>query len=129
MERILYIAAGGAIGAVARWAVSGWAQRLADTPFPWGTLTVNLLGSLIIGALWGVFERFISAPNLRMFLLVGLLGGFTTFSTYSIETVSLLRDGELKLALVNALSHNALGVALAFAGYMLARMLLNSGAG
>ncbi|HSH00012.1 MAG TPA: fluoride efflux transporter CrcB, partial [candidate division Zixibacteria bacterium] len=118
---------GGALGAVGRWALSGWAQRFANSALPWGTLAVNLFGSLLIGALWAAFERFVVSPNLRVFLLVGLLGGFTTFSTYSLETVMLLRDGELRLALYNALAQNALGVGLALGGYLLVRAALSTG--
>ena len=106
--------------------VADWAQRLSNSALPWGTLVVNLIGSVTIGALWALLERFVISPNIRVFLLVGLLGGFTTFSTYSLETVTLLRDGEVRLALVNALTHNALGVGLALGGYLLVRALINA---
>lgn len=125
MRELLYIACGGAIGAVMRFLVGGWAQRLSwGVVFPWGTLAVNLLGSLIIGVLWAIFDRFIGAPNLRLFLLVGLLGGFTTYSTFSIETLNLLRDGELRLATLYVIAHIVLGLALAAGGYLAARGLL-----
>jgi CrcB protein len=119
------ILVGGGLGSLARYGMSGFAQQRIHSIFPLGTLSVNLAGSLLIGLLWGLAENSTLSPNARTFLFVGLLGGFTTFSSYSIETLSLLRDGEVKLAFLNLFLNNILGIALAFGGLLLARELMN----
>jgi len=83
---------------------------------------VNLIGSFIIGLLWGMFENQ-PAANLRTFLFVGVLGGFTTFSAYSIETLNLFRDGNVRLAILNILLNNLLGILLALGGFALAKLI------
>lgn len=121
MVKLLLIALGGALGSLARYSASGFAQQKYGGVFPVGTLTVNLAGSFLIGLLWGLAENSTLNPNVRTFLFVGILGGFTTFSTFSLETLNLLRDGEFKLALVNILLNNVVGIVLAFVGLMLAK--------
>ena len=121
MIKLLLILSGGALGSLGRYAVSGLAHRLSTSMFPIGTLAVNLIGSFIIGLLWGAFENTIISPNARSFIFIGVLGGFTTFSTYSLETLNLLRDGEIKLAFLNLALNNILGLLLAFAGLALAK--------
>ncbi|NQT72581.1 MAG: fluoride efflux transporter CrcB [Chloroflexi bacterium] len=123
--KFLYIALGGAIGALLRYAISGLPHRYFESVFPWGTLTVNLLGSFAIGFLWGAFERTTVSPNLKTFLFIGILGAFTTFSTYSIESINLLRDGEIKLALTNILISNVACIVLCFVGFISSRYLVN----
>ncbi len=96
-----------------------------------GTLAVNLIGSAVIGFLAGWF---LSAPapvsqNLRLFLIVGILGGFTTFSSFSLENLNLIREGHIRTALVYILTSNVLGIGLAFGGFLLARALSRSVAG
>lgn len=125
MLRFFCVGFGGAAGALLRYIVSGWVYRFSDGIFPWGTLTVNLLGSLIIGILWGFFEVFIVSQNLRLFLFMGILGSFTTFSTFSLESFSLLRDGEYGLLLFNIFLSVVLGIILVFAGYLSARYAVN----
>ncbi|HDK16823.1 MAG TPA: fluoride efflux transporter CrcB, partial [Nitrospirae bacterium] len=98
MVKIILLATGGAIGTVFRYALSGLTYRVFDSVFPWGTLFVNLSGSLVIGLLWGFFEIESLPSNLRSFVFIGILGGFTTFSTFTLESFSMFRDGELKLA-------------------------------
>lgn len=95
MKDALLVALGGAIGSVLRWAIVGGSARLPRAAsFPWGTLGVNLVGSCIIGfVLTLAFERGWVAPGLRLFLVTGVLGGFTTFSAFSWETLVLVRDG------------------------------------
>ena len=95
MRIALLVALGGATGSVLRWLVTQWAQRLTPaSSFPWGTLTVNAVGSLAIGALMTLAaERASLSPEMRMLLVTGVLGGFTTFSAYSYETLVLLKDG------------------------------------
>jgi CrcB protein len=123
MIKLLFLTAGGAIGTLSRYAVSGLAHTLFGSDFPYGTLSVNLLGSFTVGLLWGLFESESLSPASRSFVFIGFLGGFTTFSTYSLETLNLLRDGQVKFALMNILLHNFLGLVLVFGGFVLARVL------
>ncbi|WP_287154982.1 fluoride efflux transporter CrcB [Candidatus Solincola tengchongensis] len=103
MTRYLLVAIGGMLGAVARYGLSGWISNRTDGGFPYGTLAVNLLGSFIIGFfLILALERFSWSPGVRLFFAVGFLGAFTTFSTFSYETVELLREGAYAMAALNA---------------------------
>ncbi|MDY6941741.1 MAG: fluoride efflux transporter CrcB [Pseudomonadota bacterium] len=98
----LAIAAGGALGALARYWMSVWVQRVAGTDFPLGTLSVNVVGSLILGFLYSwSLTRADSAPLVRSLLMVGFLGSFTTFSTFSVETLNLLTAGAFGKSLAN----------------------------
>jgi CrcB protein len=95
---------GGGVGAFARYSMQGIIYRWIGTAFPYGTLAVNVIGCFLIGLFMIVFEdRFLVNPTLRIFLTVGILGGFTTFSTFSYETISMLRDGEIYFAFANIL--------------------------
>jgi CrcB protein len=123
MLKVLYIAIGGAAGAVLRYWLSGTTQRIFNGGFPWGTLSVNLAGSLIIGFLWGMFESVVVSQNVRILLFIGILGSFTTFSTFSLESFHLIRDGEYNLFLMNVMASFLLGVALVFAGYFISQYL------
>ena len=127
MLRLIYIAAGGATGALLRYWTSGVVHKVWGSGFPWGTLSVNLFGSFIIGFLWGMFELMVVSQQTRVFLFIGLLGSFTTFSTFSLESFHLIRDGEYGLLFVNILSSFILGIVLVFAGYFLSRFLVNIG--
>jgi CrcB protein len=118
------IAIGGAIGTLLRYVVSGFTHRFADATFPWGTLAVNLTGCFIIGFLWEVFDKGAFSPTIRLLVFVGFLGGYTTFSSFGLETFTLMRDGEYRLALVNILASNILGILLVFAGFFSARNLM-----
>lgn len=124
MRNVLLVAVGGALGSVLRWGVSGVVQRWSSGPFPWGTLAVNLAGSLAIGLVGGLaLERALIPPPTRLFVIVGLLGGFTTYSAFSFETLALLRDGQWTSALGYVLGSVAGGLAAAFAGHALAMRL------
>ena len=123
----LYIAVGGAAGAVLRYLVSGWAYALLGTGFPWGTLVVNLIGSFLIGFLWQLFANVPVPPNMRLLIFTGGLGAFTTFSTFAREKAELLKIGDIKTVMVYALTSNVLGVLLVFAGYLLANNLIKNG--
>ena len=93
---------GGGIGAVARYWLQGAVYRSMAADFPYGTFLVNLLGCFAIGFLMSAFEvRFVVTPPLRMFLAIGVLGGFSTFSSFSYETIALLREGSIALGLLN----------------------------
>lgn len=121
MRDALLVAAGGAIGSVLRWWLGGVVQRASGSPFPWGTLAVNLAGSFAIGWLATLaLERALIPPSARMFLIVGLLGGFTTFSAFSWENLALLRDGQWATGALFAFGSVALGLLAALAGMALA---------
>jgi len=119
----LLIAAGGAIGTVFRYILSGIDYKLSSGVFPVSTIIINLTGSLVIGLLWGLCEYSAISSNVRMFIFIGLLGGFTTFSTFCLENFNLIRDGELKIAVCNVVLSNVLGVVLVFIGFFLSRYL------
>jgi len=118
----LLVALGGALGSVLRWAVGGWVHAaLPTSTFPWGTFSVNALGSFAIGALLGLaLERALVSPPMRLLLVTGVLGGFTTFSAFSFETLQLLRDGQWPAAVGYSLGSVALGLFAAFGGWALA---------
>jgi fluoride exporter len=126
-SRYLLVAAGGALGSVARYWVGGWAPRLFGQAFPYGTLTVNLLGSFLISLVMGVaLNTGAVSPNVRIFLTTGILGGFTTYSSFNYETMALLEQrlwasGALNLALtvVGCLAAGLLGL-------MVARLVVGS---
>lgn len=104
MQNYLLVFAGGGIGGAARYWLSGLVYQRLGSEFPSGTLLVNVIGCLLIGLLMSIFEdRFVLYPSLRIFLTIGILGGFTTFSSFSFETMALLRDGELFYASANVL--------------------------
>ena len=116
------IGSGGFLGALARYGMTGFVQRqLPPTAFPYGTLAVNLLGCLLIGAIAGLAEtRQLLGQEFRAFALIGLLGGFTTFSTFAHETTILLRHDAYLQAVTNVGLHVGLGLVLAWAGYAVA---------
>ncbi len=124
MFKIIVIGIGGAIGAFLRYVISGITYKFFDGLFPYGTLSVNLLGALFIGLLWGISEKITFSPDLRIFVFVGILGAFTTFSTYTLETLNLLRDGEIKIAMMNILVSNIFGILLVFAGFIASKYLI-----
>lgn len=124
MYQILAIAAGGATGAVLRFWVSNGVYAVLGRSFPYGTLAVNLLGSLAMGFLYVMMlERMASGAELRAFVLVGLLGAFTTFSTFSIETLNLMQDALYLRALLNVLVSVVACVGAAMLGVILARQI------
>ena len=111
MFELLVVGAGGFLGAIARYGLSGFVQRQVRGDFPAGTLAVNLVGCLVIGLFMTlVKDRQLFDPQTRMFVTMGFLGSLTTFSTFGYETVELMRGDELRLALLNVLANVALGV-------------------
>ncbi|MCX7937860.1 MAG: fluoride efflux transporter CrcB [Thermoflexales bacterium] len=120
--RLLLIGFGGFVGSILRYATSGWMQQLShSTTFPFGTLGVNLIGCLIIGALSQLAEtRGAFTAETRALVFIGILGGFTTFSTFSNETFNLLRSGEIAAAFLNLAAHLVLGIGAVWAGRALA---------
>lgn len=123
MKAYLAIMAGGALGSALRYALSMNIDSVAKHVFPWGTLTVNIIGCFVIGlftTLTGPDSNFVVSPTTRLFVVIGILGGFTTFSSFSMQTINLLRDkewmwagGNVALSLVLCLFGTACGVFLA----------------
>lgn len=117
-----YIAVGSALGGVGRYLVSGAVQRLLDTPFPTGTLLVNLTGSFLLGLLVRyAVETPALTPELRALLTIGFCGGYTTFSTFSYETMVLLKHGEWTRAGLYAVLSVVLALAATGLGFFVAR--------
>ena len=121
--KILFVGAGGFIGSVLRYVLSGLVNRLEMAgSFPLGTLVVNVAGCLVIGFLYGVAEsRDMIGANMRLFALVGLLGGFTTFSTFGYESYSLARDALRLAAVANVALHITLGLLAVWLGSVLSK--------
>ena len=123
MRDILFIAVAGALGALSRYGLSGAAQRIAGTGFPLGTLMVNVLGSAIIGLLMQVgLNTDIIPRSLRVVLTVGFLGAFTTFSTFTYETVGYLEDGAWLFGLINIAVNVGLSILATLFGMFLGRI-------
>ena len=118
------IASGGAIGALLRYLTSQFIYKQYGTEFPYGTLGVNIIGSLLMGFLYILFiERLSLSPEWRNFLLIGLLGAFTTFSTFSIETLNLMFSGELVKAALNIILSVLLCIFAAWIGVVIGRQI------
>ena len=124
MQKTIFIAVAGLVGTLIRYWLSGFVARQYGETFPWGTLVVNLIGSFLAGALYHLAEeRFLLPPTLRTVIFIGLLGGFTTFSSYGLQTFTLLRDGQLGLATLNIAVSNVLGLLLVWVGYVVFKAL------
>jgi len=123
---LLFVALGGAAGAVTRYGVSGWVYTRFSDSFPWGTLVVNVLGSLLLGFFLAYAESSIVSPELRRAVTIGFLGAFTTFSTFAYESVALMEDGEWLRAGGYVAGSLILGVGAVLAGLALASTLLET---
>jgi fluoride exporter len=127
----LWIAIGGALGSVARYACSNAIAHSFGETFPWGTLVVNVTGSFVIGffaTLTGPDGRWMVAPDARLFVTVGVCGGYTTFSSFSLQTLNLIRSGEFGAAFGNVAGSVALCLIGVWAGYV-AGALINQAKG
>ncbi|MFD1744405.1 fluoride efflux transporter CrcB [Rhizobium helianthi] len=125
MLNILLVAAGGAFGSICRYLTGLLMTRLFGTAFPWGTITVNIVGSFAIGFLTELVARkFNASMEMRLLLVVGILGGFTTFSSFSLDTVALLERGATMPAVIYVLASVLVSLTATFAGFGLGRALL-----
>jgi CrcB protein len=124
MQKVLLVGLAGLLGTLGRYWLGGIvAQKYGET-FPWGTLAVNALGCFLAGSVFFLTEeRFLVSPTVRTVILIGFLGGFTTFSSYGLQTFTLLREGEVGLALLNVAFSNLLGVLMVWLGYTLVKAL------
>ncbi len=123
---VLWIGIGSALGGIARYSFQGLAQRLLGATFPWGTLGVNVLGSAFIGvfaALTAPEGRWLVGSTARQFVMIGVCGGFTTFSTFSLETLNLAREGELIRAAGNIAASVVCCLVAVWAGFAAATAL------
>lgn len=125
---LMWIAAGGALGALLRFGLSGAVQQIADrtswtAELPLGTWAVNMLGCMLFGVIWALAEeRLVISGETRFWLLTGFVGSLTTFSTFAFETGELLRDSEWLLAAGNVLAHNGVGLVCVFVGIAIGRL-------
>ena len=126
MIKLLFIALGGAVGTLFRYAVSKMGDSFFGGVFPAGIMIVNLSGAFIIGFLWGLFEESNIPSFFRAPIFIGVLGGYTTFSSYALESFNLFRDGEYKLALINIFASNIAGIILVFAGFIIAKIIITN---
>lgn len=126
MVKILAVALGGAIGSTGRYLTSLAVESFSDSNFPYETLAANLIGCFVIGLLWGYFERVPISNEFRLFLFTGVLGGYTTFSTFARENIQFFKAGETFSALSYILISNVIGLTLVAAGFLLSSLLVNS---
>lgn len=124
MMKVLLLVTGGAIGTLVRYGVSMWVQRSLPHSFPFGILSVNVTGSFLIGFCWSLAESSNLPVPLRIFLFTGLFGGFTTFSSFALDSVILMKTGAYKLAFLNIFASNILGLIAVFVGLALGKYIM-----
>jgi CrcB protein len=125
MNQFIFLSVAGALGALSRYALGGVIQRATGTSFPYGTLVVNALGCLVIGYIMQIaLTTNVISPSVRLVVTVGFLGAFTTFSTFSYETVKLLEDGVFVSAILNIALNVGVGLLATFLGILLGRITL-----
>jgi fluoride exporter len=121
MKEILFVGIGGFLGSIARYKLSGYfLHTFSAHKFPWGTFVVNIIGCFLIGLLGGLIEKeHFFSPNLRVLLISGILGGFTTFSAFGLETIYLFKRGEVLIAVFNVIFSVVVGLFLTWLGFRL----------
>jgi len=124
MIKLVYLAIGGAIGALSRFGVSQFFYTHLKHGFPWSTLYINVFGSFLIGLLWGIFQTVSISNNLRALIFIGFLGAFTTFSAYSLEIFTLIQNNHFTNAVLYIFLSNFLGIVFVFTGFYLSKLLI-----
>jgi CrcB protein len=124
MKNAIAIALGGSAGALSRYYLSKLITENTGSILPYGTMIVNLIGCLLIGFFFGLFEKAIVPVELKSFITVGFIGAFTTFSTFALESINLLREGEIKLGLLNIGLSNFLGLVFVVLGIYIAGIII-----
>ena len=120
--KILAIAVGGALGAMARMGLGGFIDRRIPEHFPWDTMIVNVIGCVLYGIIWYEIDKRVGVPvELKPFLITGFLGAFTTFSTFAYNSAMLMEKGQYLFALANIVAHDVLGLLAIFAGRAISR--------
>jgi CrcB protein len=127
MQQLVFIAIGGSAGAVSRYLISRGLNMLSIGIFPYGTLAVNIIGAFLIGFLFSIFNDLVIPVHYKSMITIGFLGAFTTFSTYSLESVNLLMSGEYKIAALNILLNNFFSLAAVIGGIFLFRLINHQG--
>jgi CrcB protein len=121
---LVLIAAGGAAGAISRYLLQGWVQDLSGGRFPWGTFVVNISGSFLLGVIFALsVDRAVLAPEVRVPLMIGFIGSYTTFSTLMLESWRLVEEGDYLFMLGNLLGSAVVGMAAVVAGLAIGRLL------
>ena len=124
MLKLLMLAGAGSLGCLARYGLTGLVQRLAGSAFPYGTLVVNVLGCLLFGLVWGILEKRVGlGVHWRLLVLTGFLGSFTTFSTFTFESMKLLENGAWALAFANVTGQVLAGLVMVYLGLQLGKSM------
>ncbi|MGD9124588.1 MAG: fluoride efflux transporter CrcB [Desulfarculaceae bacterium] len=124
MTKLLLIAAAGGLGTLARYGLGGLVHRVLGMTFPWGTMAVNIVGCFTFGLVWYLAEsRMLISGQIRIIVLAGFMGAFTTFSTFIFETGMFLRDGQWLTAILNVAAQNIVGLAALLLGFAVARLI------
>jgi len=126
MRHLLFIAMGGSLGSITRYNLSKNIHNLFNHIYPFGTMFVNATGSFLIGFLFFFFENIIVSNDIKSFLTIGFLGAYTTFSTYSLETINFIRDGEIKVGLMNIIMSNIVCLLMVMAGMICSRLIFKA---
>ena len=122
IKNLILVGAGGAIGSIARYLFQRWVQLLHPHHFPWGTLGVNIAGCFVIGLFWGMsFKSFDANESWKLFLMVGLCGGFTTFSAFTLEGIGLLREQRILLFITYVAASVVLGLTVTWIGMLITK--------
>jgi len=123
-NRLVLLAVAGAMGTLCRYWLGAFVQWLCGSSFPWGTLTINVLGCLLFGFVWTLAdERMLISPQARIVILTGFMGAFTTFSTFAFESAQLLSDAEWLRAFANIALENVVGITAVFLGFAIGRLV------
>jgi len=126
MIEVFSIASGAVLGALSRFYITNFITAILPPFFPFGTLFVNLTGCFLIGFAFALFEETIVKPEYRLFLTTGFLGSYTTFSTFGLESMQMIRSGEYMEVIVNIIASNLIGLFFVFTGMFVARFLLHT---